>query len=83
MIQGFLVGTADFILLTRCKKYGYDLWNNTQVAQRKENEYIFALQKLNAEHQNSQQFLWFYTGKCIVLYESIIRNTLQAILIGF
>lgn len=53
MIQGFLVGTADFILLTRCKKYGYDLWNNTQVAQRKENEYIFALQKLNPEHQNS------------------------------
>ena len=39
------------------QKHGYDLWNNTQVAQRKETEYIFALQKLNAEYQKAQQFL--------------------------
>ena len=56
------------------KNMVYDLWNNTQVAQRKENEYIFALQKLNAEHQNWQQFLWFWIGKCIVLNELIIER---------
>ena len=49
------------------QKLGYDLWNNTQVAQQKENEYIFALQKLNADHQTSPQFLGFYSGKYIVL----------------